>query len=87
MEQEVLRFKIQNNLLDYIAESFMVERDEIELDKSLVDTGIIDSFGLIEICAYIEKEYSFKIEEKQLIRENFGSVERIVTFILRGIQA
>ena len=84
---EDLRYKIQNNFLNYIMESFMVERDEIELDKSLVDTGIIDSFGLIEICAYIEREFSFKIEEEQLTRENFGSVEKIVTFILKGIKA
>ncbi len=85
MEQENLQFQIQEKLLDFIADCFMVEKEEIDIDKSLVDAGIIDSFGLIEICVFIEKEFSFSIKETQLTRENFGSVTRIVEFIRKEI--
>ncbi len=81
MEQENLQFQIKEKLLDFIADCFIVEKEEIDVEKSLVDAGIIDSFGLIEICAFIEKEFSFAIKETKLTRENFGSVTRIVEFI------
>lgn len=61
----------------------MVERDEIDLDKSMIDEGVIDSFGLIEIAAFMEKEFDIKVGEEQMIRNNFGSVNKIVDFIKR----
>lgn len=61
----------------------MVEPEEIELDKSMIDEGIIDSFGLVEISAFLEKEFSIQITEDDMIRDNFGSVLKIVSFVER----
>ena len=61
----------------------MVDREEIDLDKSMIDEGIIDSIGLIEIAAFMEKEFRMKINEEQMIRDNFGSVNKIIDFIRR----
>ncbi len=72
---------IQGKLLDFITRSFMVERHEIDLEKSMIDEGIIDSFGLIEIATFMENEFNMKISEDQMIRANFGSVHKIVNFI------
>lgn len=75
--------EIQDKLLAFITSSFMVEREEIDLDKSMIDEGIIDSFGLIEIASFMEKEFNMKVREEQMIRSNFGSVHKIVDFIKR----
>ena len=75
--------EIRDKLLDFITSSFMVEREEIDLDKSMIDEGIIDSFGLIEIAAFMEREFNMKVREDQMIRSNFGSVHKIVDFIRR----
>lgn len=75
--------EIQDKLLAFITSSFMVEREEIDLDKSMIDEGIIDSFGLIEIASFMEKEFNMKVREDQMIRSNFGSVHKIVDFIKR----
>jgi acyl carrier protein len=72
---------VMEHLLGFLCSNFMVEKDEIDLEKSLIDTGVIDSIGLIEIAAFIEREYSFKVKEEQINRENFGSVVKIVEFI------
>lgn len=75
--------EIQDKLLAFITSSFMVEREEIDLDKSMIDEGIIDSFGLIEIASFMEREFNLKVREEQMIRSNFGSVHKIVDFIRR----
>ena len=77
--------EIQNKLLDFIAGNFLVDKDEIDLNKSLVDEGIIDSTGLVEIIAFMEEEFSIKVEEDQMTIDNFGSVVKIVDFIKKEI--
>lgn len=82
MKAQVLtKAQIQQELLDFLCRQFFVDMEDIEIDKSLVDTGIIDSMGLIEIATYIQKEYAFKVTNEQMNRDNFGSVLKIVDFI------
>ena len=73
--------EIQVALLDFLCRQFYVDLDDIILDKSLIDTGIIDSMGLIEIASYIKKSHGFTVTKEQMNRENFGSTLRIVDFI------
>jgi len=84
MKTELLtKEAIQESFLEFLCQQFLVEKEDIELDKSLVDTGIIDSMGLIEISAYLQKEYEIKITEEKMNRNNFGSVIKIVDFVIR----
>lgn len=73
--------RIQEQLLDFLTRNFLVSRDEIIFDESLIDQGIIDSFGLIEIASFLEKEFAIAVTEKQMTRQNFGSVYKIVNFV------
>lgn len=75
--------KIQNTLLNFICQNFVVKKKEIKIDESLVEQGFIDSFGLIEIVSFIEEEFGFSIEEKEMNRDNLGSVIKMVNYILR----
>ena len=72
---------IQPDLLEFVSKSFLIEPEEIPLDRSLIDEGIIDSFGLVEITSYLEKKYAIKVTEEDLTRENFGSILKIVAFV------
>ena len=80
MSQEIV-----NKLLDYITENFLVERTEIVLDRSLLDEGIVDSTGLVELIVFIEEEFSISVGEEKMTKENLGSVLKIVNFIEREI--
>jgi acyl carrier protein len=77
--------KIQEELVEFLCLQFYVDKEDIDLNESLVDTGIIDSMGLIEISAYITEKYSFSISTVQMTKDNFGSVEKITSFILSNI--
>jgi len=77
---------VQEKLLDFLTRNFMVERQEIDLSKSLVDEGVIDSFGLIEISTFMESEFGISVKEDDMIRSNFGSVLKMVEFISRKVR-
>ena len=76
--------QIKKLLLEFICRQFLVDLEDIQLDKSLIDTGIIDSMGLIEIASFIGQNFNFKVNEDQMNRKNFGSVLLIVDFIDRN---
>jgi acyl carrier protein len=78
------REQIREMLLDFICRQFLVDKEDIQLDKSLIDMGIIDSIGLIEISSYISQNFNFQVTETQMNRQNFGSVLLIVDFIDRN---
>ena len=78
-------YEILDKLLEYISGSFFVEKDDINLDESLVDAGIIDSIGLIKIITFIENEFSIVMENADMTKENLGSVAKMTAFIGRKI--
>ena len=56
---------ISERVLQFIANNYSVDRDSIVLEESLIDQGIIDSIGLIEISTFIEKEFGFSVKEEE----------------------
>jgi acyl carrier protein len=77
----ITKKQIKDSLIEFICKQFLVEREDIVLDKSLIDTGVIDSMGLIEISTFITQNFNFKVTVDQMTRQNFGSVLLIVDFI------
>jgi acyl carrier protein len=67
----------------FICSNFMVERSDFNAEDSLVDQGVIDSIGLIEISAFMEEEFDMTVDEKDMDRINFGSLKKMVGFIVR----
>ena len=50
-------------------------------DVSLIDEGILDSFGLAELVATIEKVYGIRVAEKDVKITNFDSIARIGRYV------
>jgi acyl carrier protein len=73
--------QIQEMLLQFVCRNYMVERDEVIIDESLVDQGIIDSFGLVEISGFIQKEFGIVVVDSEMNRANFGSIVKISNFV------
>jgi acyl carrier protein len=74
---------IKDIFIDFVCQHFIVESNEIDHDKSMIDEGIIDSFGLVEIATFLEQEFHISITDTDMIRDNFGSVNKIVKFVSR----
>ena len=73
---------VERAIRDYIVESFLLDDDELDLETSLIGSGIIDSTGMMEIVAFIEETYGLEVDERDLVPENFDSVSRIAGYVL-----
>lgn len=50
-------------------------------DVSLLDKGIVDSTGILEIVAFLESDFGLMVEDEELVPDNLDSIDRIATFI------
>lgn len=74
---------VEQKVREFILENFMFTNDESELSsgESLLEKGVIDSTGVMELVAFLEDEYKFQINDDELVPENLDSVNHIVTFV------
>jgi acyl carrier protein len=76
--------KVQERVRGFILEYFYVS-DPAELtdEISLIDSGYVDSTGMLEIILFLEGEYGFHIEDQETIPENLETISRIAAFVAR----
>ena len=56
----------------------------MQLDESLLETGIIDSMVMVGLTAFIEEKYGFRVDEDDMVPENFETLEAIANYIARN---
>lgn len=57
--------------------------DEISDNENLLESGIIDSLGLIRLIEYLENNFSVNIPDEDVLAENFESMSAIVELIVK----
>ena len=50
-------------------------------DKSLLESGILDSAGIFELVVFLEKEFGVTINDEDIIVDNFENVACITKFV------
>ena len=66
----------------HLVEFFLFGQDNgLKNDESLLERGIIDSTGVLELVAYLEKTFNVRIENDELLPENLDSIDAIVGFL------
>lgn len=56
-------------------------------DTSFLEAGILDSTGVMEVVAFLEREFGIKIDDDELTPENLDSIDNIGAFIAQKQQA
>ena len=74
---------IEQTIKNFIIENFIIDgnTDQLDLDQSFLESGIIDSTGILELVSFIEEQYSITLEDEELIPDNLDSVNNVVKFI------
>ena len=55
----------------------------IDDDFPLIDSGIIDSLGTLDVVAFVEHSFGIEVSDDDLTPENFASIRALATFVLR----
>lgn len=76
---------LRAELKEFILRNYLLTRDGSRLgdSESLVERGILDSTGALELVLHLEERYGIKVEDDELHPDNLDSVEKIAAFVER----
>ena len=74
--------RISTLVRDFILKTFpLARRNELSDQDSLLEGGIVDSMGLLEIVNFLETELEIVLTDEEILADNFESIDQIAEFI------
>ena len=75
---------VSTYIKDFIWEHFPLARKRKIIDTDpLLESGILDSLGILEVVTFLEHEFHIILNDDDLMPENFQSIECIAAFVQR----
>ena len=74
---------IQNEVRRFVVENFLYAQQAPDLtaSDSLLDRGVMDSTGVLELVSFLQSRYGITVEDHELVPDNLDTLDRIVTFV------
>ena len=74
---------VRERVRDFILQNYLFTTDPaaLGLDDSLLERGIVDSSGMMEIIFFIEEQLGVKMREDEMVPDNLDSVNKITRFV------
>jgi len=67
---------------EFVVENFLFgDGEALKEDTSFMEEGIIDSTGILELVFFLEETFDIKVEDAELVPENFDSLIRVSKYI------
>ena len=70
--------EIENQIRAFLSKNFPLYK---EREQSLVESGVIDSLGILELVDFVEDRFDFRIPEDELLPENLDSIANITRYL------
>ncbi len=74
---------LTDQIRSFIFENFLFDAaaEDLKNDASFLETGIIDSTGILELVEWMEETFGISVNDEELVPENFDSVSRLEAYL------
>jgi acyl carrier protein len=72
----------RDRIRNFVVGNFFVSTP-LSDDESLLDRGIIDSTGVLEVVGFIEAEFGITVLDEEMLPDNLDSIARIAAYVRR----
>jgi len=78
---------MERDIRDFLTANYFLGEDPEALqgDASLIEAGLIDSTGVLELVGFLEERFDVRITNEELLPENLDSIDNIVGFVNRKL--
>lgn len=75
--------QIREKIRTYLDENFLYMMPDFVLndDDRLLERGVVDSMGIVEMLNFIEEQYGVTAADDEISEANLGSLRAIVKFV------
>lgn len=63
-----------------------IGKQSIDPAEDLLEQGIIDSLGILKLVTFLEESQGIKIDDEDIVPENFQSLNSMVRFVEEKMQ-
>ena len=75
---------VNERIRGFILDTFPLARKQNIKDRdNLLDSGIIDSLGMLDVVSFLEREFGIHVDDEELLPENFESIDNLAGFVAR----
>jgi acyl carrier protein len=76
---------LENEVRSFIVDNFLFGEDDRSLKNgdSLLQNGLIDSTGVLELVAFIQQAFEVVVQDDEIVPDNLDSIEKIAAFVRR----
>jgi acyl carrier protein len=69
----------------FIEENFLFREDVSEFSNtdSLLENGVMDSTGILELVAFLESDFAIQMSDAEIVPENLDSIASIAAYLER----
>jgi acyl carrier protein len=76
--------QVRDKVRAFVTSNFPVANpQELADETSLLDTGVIDSTGVLEVIKFIEEEFGIKVADDEMVPANLESVANVTAYVGR----
>ena len=77
--------QIEESIRDYVARNLLYSETGFTYgdDTSFLQQGIIDSLGVMELVAFVQKTFGVHVDQQDVTTAHFDSVEKLAAFVRR----
>jgi acyl carrier protein len=62
---------------------YIADKAALANNASLLDAGIIDSTGVLEVVAFLESEFGIQVDDAEILPENLDTIDRVAAYVDR----
>ena len=78
--------EFRQKLRAYIEENFIVNATRgLGDDDSLLDKGVVDSTGFIELVTHLEEAFAIQVKDEEMVPENLDSIANLDAYVSRKL--
>ena len=67
---------------DFVLEQFPLARqDDVTNETSLIEQGIVDSLGILELVTFIETEFCIVLDDDEMVSDHFNSIASLARLV------
>lgn len=59
--------------------------EQLEPTDSLLESGVVDSIGVLSLVTWLEQEFGFVIDDDEVVPENLESIANLIGFVDRKL--
>ena len=72
-----------NEVQTFVVDNFLfgTNGDTLSAEDSLIEKGLIDSTGVLELVAFLQETFQIRVDDHEIVPANLDSIGKIAAFV------